>query len=92
MIAVLLIGQIGIWIREFVKSRDFRKRNGHLDQIKKSAESAADKATTAAAVAIETKAIVGLMQTNCATTTGRMAKAIEANTNRIVDIATKKKD
>ena len=90
MIAVLLIGQIGIWIREFIKYRDFKSKNGELAEIKKQATSAADKATTAAAVSIETKAIIGLMQTNCATTTGRMAKAIEANTSRIVDLATKK--
>jgi len=92
MIAVLLIGQIGIWIREFVKYRDFKSKNGELAEIKKQATSAADKATTAAAVAIETKAIIGLIQTNCNATTGRMARAIEANTSRIVDIATQKKD
>ena len=90
MIAVLLIGQIGIWIREVVKYRDFKNKNGELAEIKKQATSAADKATTAAAVAIETKAIVALMQTNCATTTGRMSTAIEANTSRIVDLASKK--
>ena len=91
MIAVLLIGQIGLWIREAVKYRDFKKKNGDLQEIKKQATSAADKATTAAAVAIETKAIVALMQTNCATTTSRISTAIEANTSRIVDLATKKR-
>ena len=91
MIAVLLIGQIGIWIREFVKYRDFKSKNGELAEIKKQATSAADKATTSAAVAIETKAIIALIQTNCASTTSRMATAIEANTSRIVDIATKKR-
>ena len=91
MIAILLIGQIGIWVREFVKYREFKSKNGDLQEIKKQATSAADKATTAAAVAIETKAIVGLMQANCATTTSRFSTAIEANTSRIVDLATKKR-
>ena len=85
MIAVLLIGQIGLWIREILKYKDFKRKNGALDAIRKSAESAADKATEAATAAIETKAIIGLMQTNCATTTCRMARAIEANTSRIID-------
>jgi len=74
-----------------VKYRDFKSKNGELAEIKKQATSAADKATTAAAVAIETKAIIALIQTNCASTTSRMATAIEANTSRIVDIATKKR-
>ena len=91
MIAVLLIGQIGIWIREFVKYRDFKSKNGELAEIKKQATSAADKATTAAAVAIETKAIIALIQTNCASTTSRMSSAIEANTSRIVDLAAQKR-
>ena len=91
MIAILLIGQIGIWIREVVKFREFKSKNGELAEIKKQATSAADKATTAAAVAIETKAIVGLMQANCATTTSRISTAIEANTSRIVDLAAQKR-
>jgi len=90
MIAVLLIGQAGMWIREVVKFRDFRRKNGHLDAIKKSAESAAKKATEAAETSIETKAMVTMMQANCSTTTSRLARTIEANTSRIVDIASKK--
>ena len=85
MIAVLLIGQVGIWIREIMKYKDFRKKNGHIEEIKKKATEAAKKAAEAAETSIETKAIVTMIQKNCATTTGRMARAIEANTSRIID-------
>ena len=91
MIAVLLIGQIGIWIREFVKFRDFKSKNGELAAIKKSAEAAAEKAMAAAATGMETNAIVKLIQTNCLATTTRISGAIEANTSRIVDLASKKR-
>ena len=85
MIAVLLIGQIGIWIREILKYKDFRKRNGQLDLIRKNAVVAAEKAAEAATVAGETRAIIGMMQKNCATTTARFSSEIQATTSRLID-------
>ena len=87
MIAAMVISQAALWIREISKYRDFKKKNGTIEETKKAAEKAWEKADIAATVSIQTKAAVEAMRSNCATTSGMLSRAVQDNAERIFDLA-----
>lgn len=77
-LATLIVLNVGMWIREWRKHKDWKNKNGQLSNI----EDGVDKLTTDVEV-IKTK-VEG--QTNvCADTRRRYDKAIETNQKALLD-------
>jgi len=87
----MILSNAGMWIREYAKAREFKKKNGVLERIEKNSEMARLDAAKAAQQASNAFTKIDDMTRTCAETRLQFSNAIQKNTDRIITQASKGK-
>ena len=86
MTIIVIVVNVPLWIREFQKHKDWKAKNGTLNEIKKSADAANKAAQEVKKSQISLSRDMVAQVKVCKSISGPLAKQVQENSKNIIDI------